>query len=77
MKVKYRVIHQSKSVWQALARGRSWTEWYLAQTKGFWGWKTLGTFPTVEEAEQACADHSKGELLNCGSRIVAEFAEKD
>ncbi|RED16449.1 hypothetical protein [Parasphingopyxis lamellibrachiae] len=77
MKVKYRVIHQSKSIWQALARGRSWTEWYLAQRKGFWGWKTLGTYQTVEEAEQACAEHAKGELLNCGSRIVSEFAERE
>lgn len=77
MKVKYRVIHQSKSIWQALARGRSWTEWYLAQHKGFWGWKTLGTYRTVEEAEQACAEHAKGDLLNCGSRIVSEFAERE
>ena len=77
MKVKYRVIHQSKSIWQALARGRSWTEWYLAQHKGFWGWKTLGTYQSVEEAEAACAEHSKGDLLNCGSRVVSEFAEKE
>ncbi|MEO1168925.1 MAG: hypothetical protein AAFW97_09480 [Pseudomonadota bacterium] len=77
MKVKYRVVHQTKSIWEALLRGRSWTDWYLAQHKGFWGWKTLGTFPTIEEAEQALADHAGGELLNCGSRIVSEFAEKE
>lgn len=77
MKVRYRVIHQSKPIWQALMHGRTWTDWYLAQHKRWYGWTTLGTFRTVEEAEQACADHTSGELLNCGSRIVSEFAERD
>ncbi len=77
MKVKYRVIHQSKPMWQALLSGRTWTEWYLAQHKGWFGWKTIGTFRTIAEAEQCCADHTKGELLDCGSRIVSEFAERE
>lgn len=77
MKVRYRVIHESKSIWQALARGRTWTEWYLAQHKRWYGWKTLGTFPSVEETERACSDHAGGELLNCGAKIVSEFTHRD
>lgn len=77
MKVRYRVIHQRKSIWQALASGRTWTDWYLAQHKRWWGWKTLGTFQSQEAAEEALAKHAGGELLNCGARIVSEFAEKE
>ncbi len=77
MKPKYRVIHQSKPIWQALLHGRTWTEWYVAQRKGWFGWHDIGTFQTVDEAEQACADHADGELLNCGSKVVSEFAERE
>ena len=77
MKVRYRVIHQRKSIWESLLHGRTWTDWYMAQHKRWYGWKTLGTYQSVAEAEQCCKEHAEGELLNCGSRIVSEFTRKD
>lgn len=77
MKIRYRVIHQRKSIWEALFQGRTWTDWYLAQHKRWYGWKTLGTFRSQKEAEAACTDHAGGELLNNGARVVAEFTRKD
>lgn len=77
MDVRYRVIHKRKSIWEALLHGRTWTDWYLAQHKRWLGWKTLGTFQTQEEAEQACADHAGGDLLDDGGRIVSEFTRNE
>jgi hypothetical protein len=77
MKVRYRVIHKRKTIWQALIQGRTWTDWYVAQRRGWFGWRTLGVFGAVAEAEQACADHAGGELLDDGGRIVSEFTRRD
>ncbi len=77
MNVEYRVIHKRKTFWEALMKGRTYTDWYVAQRKGWFGWRTLGTFPTQEEAEKACADHAGGELLDDGGRIVSEFTRRD
>jgi hypothetical protein len=77
MDVRYRVIHKRKSIWEALLHGRTWTDWYLAQHKRWWGWKTLGTYQSVEEAEACCAEHADGKLTPTGGRIVSEFTEKD
>ena len=77
MNIRYRVVHQRKSLWQALASGRTWTDWYLAQHKRWYGWKTLGTFQTVEEAESCLAEHADGKLTETGGRIISEFTEKE
>lgn len=74
---RYRVIHQRKSMWQAMAAGRPYRDWYLAQARGFWGWRTLGVFASVEAAEEACRDHAGGTLLPGGGRVVAEFERPD
>lgn len=77
MKIRYRVIHKRKSLVEALLKGRVFTDWYLAQYRGWLGWRTLGVFQTAAEAEQACADHAGGDLLDDGARIVSEFTRRD
>lgn len=77
MNIRYRVVHQRKHILEALMSGRTWTDWYLAQHKRWWGWKTLGTFESVAEAESCCAEHADGKLTPTGGRIVSEFTEKD
>lgn len=77
MKVRYRVIHQRKSVFAALLSGRGYTDWYIAQHKRWYGWTELGTYPSIEEAEAACELHAGGKLLPGGTRIVAEFTRLD
>jgi hypothetical protein len=74
---QYRVVHQRKSTWEALVSGRGYRDWYLAQVKRLWRWSTLGTFPTVAEAEAACQEHAGGVLLSGGGRVVAEFERPD
>jgi len=74
---RYRVIHQKKSIFQALAKGRTWTDWYIVQHKRWWGWKTIGTWPTHAEAERACELHARGDLIDGGARIVAEYEERE
>ena len=74
---KYRVIHQRKSVWEALVSGRGSRDWYLAQARMWWGWRTISICITVEDAEAACRDHAGGVLLPGGKRIVAEFERPD
>jgi hypothetical protein len=77
MASKYRVIHQRKSVWEALFSGRGTRDWYLAQAHYWWGWRTITTCVSVEEAEAACRDHAGGVLLKGGGRIIAEFERPD
>ncbi|MCA1748927.1 MAG: hypothetical protein LC634_05145 [Sphingomonadales bacterium] len=77
MNIRYRVVHERKHIVEALFSGRTWTDWYLAQHKRWWGWKTLGSFQTPEEAEGCCAEHADGKLTPTGGRIVSEFTEKD
>ncbi len=76
-KTRYRVIHQRKSVLEAIFSGRTWTDWYIAQHRRWYGWEKLGTFQTVQEAEDACEAHAGGRLLRGGSRIVSEFGERE
>lgn len=77
MNIRYRVVHERKHIVEALFSGRTWTDWYLAQHKRWWGWKTLGSFQTPEEAETCLAEHADGKLTPTGGRIVSEFTEKD
>lgn len=73
MAKRYRVIHQRRSIWDALMSGRGYRDCYLAQAQMWWGWRTLATFPTQMEAESACSAHAGGTLLKGGDRVVAEF----
>ena len=75
MKPKYRVIHQRKSFIEALFNGRTWTDWYIAQHRRWYGWAEIGTYQSVQEAEDACEHHAGGRLLKGGTRIVSEFSE--
>ena len=77
MATKYRVIHQRKSPWAALTSGRGYRDWYLAQVRGLWRWRTIDIFASIVEAEGACLDHAGGTLLRGGERIVAEFERPD
>jgi len=74
---KYRVIHQRKSAWEALFSGRGTRDWYVAQARHWWGWRTITVCTSVEDAEAACRDHAGGVLLKGGDRIVAEFERPD
>ncbi len=74
---KYRVIHQRKNMFEALVSGRGYRDWYLAQARHWYGWRTLKICPTIEEAEEACRDHAGGNLLVGGAKIVAEFERPD
>jgi hypothetical protein len=77
MKVRYRVVHKRKSPIEALFKGRTYTDWYIAERRRWFGWRKLGIFPTAEAAEQACTDHAGGELLDDGGRIISEFTRRD
>lgn len=69
----YRVVHQRKTMWQAMVSGRGYRDWYVAQARGFWRWRMLGIFGSVAEAEEACREHAGGVLLPGGRRVIAEF----
>lgn len=73
----YRVIHQRRSTWEALISGRGYRDWYLAQVRGLWRWRTINIFASVAEAEVACQEHAGGVLLPGGGRVVAEFERPD
>ena len=77
MKARYRVVHQRKSIWEAMFSGRSFTDWYIAQRRHWWGWTSLGVFASVAEAEAACEDYAGGRLLRGGTRVISEFSEPD
>ena len=79
MKPSYRVIHQRKSIFHAMLSGRAYTDWYIAQRRRWLGlgWRTLGIFPSIKEAESACAEHAEGTLIAENTRIVSEFSELD
>ena len=70
---RYRVIHQRKSLWQAMASGRGYRDWYLAQSGHWYGWRTIEICGSVEAAEACCQDHAGGTLLRGGGRVVSEF----
>lgn len=74
---KYRVIHQKKSMWEALFSGRTFTDWYIAQFRGLLFWRQIGIFATRDAAEAACEHHAGGTLIGDGGRIVAEFERRD
>ena len=73
----YRVVHERRSLWEALVSGRGYRDWYSAQVKRLWGWRTIDTFATVAEAEACCRDHAGGTLLPGGGRVIAEFERPD
>ncbi|NIJ08262.1 hypothetical protein FHS31_001879 [Sphingomonas vulcanisoli] len=73
MAKRYRVVHQRRSIWEALISGRGTRDCYLAQAGYWWDWRTVATFPTLAEAETACSAHAGGTLLRGGDRIVSEF----
>ena len=73
MAKRYRVIHQRKTMWQAMVSGRGYRDWFVAEARGFFGWQPLGIFATAEEAEGACREHAGGVLLPGGGRVIAEF----
>lgn len=74
---RYRVVHQRKSIWEALISGRGVRDWYLAQSGHWFGWRTIATCISVEEAEAACRDHAGGILLRGGDRVISEFERPD
>lgn len=74
---KYRVVHQRKTMWQAMVSGRGFRDWYLAQAGHWWGWRTIEICASAAEAEGACRDHAGGTLLLGGGRIVSEFERPD
>jgi hypothetical protein len=73
MAKRYRVIHERRSIFEAMISGRGSRDCYLAQASGWFGWRTIDTCPTAEEAETACRDHAGGVLLPGGKRIISEF----
>lgn len=77
MKTRYRVLHQRKSIIEALLTGRGYTDWYIAEHRRWFGWKKIGIFASVEEAEEACEHHAGGRLLRGGRRVVSEFGERE
>jgi len=74
---RYRVIHQKKSMLEALFSGRTYTDWYVAQCQRMIFWTKIGIYPTREAAEAACEHHAGGTLIGENSRIVSEFERKD
>ncbi|MDO6415075.1 hypothetical protein Q4F19_11850 [Sphingomonas sp. BIUV-7] len=74
---KYRVIHQRKTIWEAMISGRGSRDWYLAQAGTWIGWRTIATCLSIDEAEVACRDHAGGTLLRGGARVVSEFERPD
>ncbi|WP_076069081.1 hypothetical protein [Sphingomonas montana] len=74
---RYRVIHQKKSLVEALFSGRTYTDWYVAQCWRVLAWTKIGIYPTRVEAEAACEHHADGTLIRGNSRIVSEFERKD
>ena len=70
---RYRVVHQRRSIWEALVSGRGTRDCYLAQAGHWWGWRTLATLARLDEAEAACRDHAGGTLLRGGHRVISEF----
>ena len=81
MRVAYRVVHKRRSAPEAMFNavwngGRYSTDAYLAQNKRWYGWKTLGTYDSAEEAERCCSDHAGGDLLAYGGRSVSEFSRR-
>lgn len=74
---KYRVVHERMPVLQALLRNGGLRDCYMAQSGHWWGWRTIGVFPTLDEAEAACRDHAGGTLLPGGRRVVSEFERPD
>ncbi len=77
MATKYRVIHQRKNPIEAVFSGRGYRDWYVAQVRGWFGWRELKICPTAEEAEAACRDHAGGTLLRGGAKVIAEFERPD
>ncbi|WP_420142335.1 hypothetical protein [Sphingomonas sp.] len=77
MATRYRVIHQRKGAIEAMFAGRAYRDWYIAQTRRWFGWREIKVCPTPEEAEEACRLHAGGTLLPDGGRIVAEFVGPD
>jgi len=77
MAKRYRVIHQRKSIWEAMFSGRPYRDWYVAQAGAWWGWRTINICASVPEAEQACRDHAGGTLLRGGARVITEFERPD
>lgn len=77
MKARYRVIHQRKSIWEAMFSGRAFTDWYIAQQRCWHGWRDLGVFANVKQAEDACEEHAGGRLLRGGGRVVSEFCDPE
>jgi hypothetical protein len=77
MAKKYRVIHQRKSAIEAMFSGRGYRDWYVAQARGWFGWREIKVCPSAEEAEEACRDHAGGVLLVGGAKVVAEFERPD
>lgn len=74
---RYRVIFQKKTLFQALASGRVYTDWYVAQRQRWVFWTRIGIYPTREAAEAACEHHAGGTLIGENARIVSEFERKD
>ncbi len=77
MAKRYRVVHQRKTLWEAMVSGRPYRDWYLAQAGSWLGWRTIRICGSVEEAEAACRDHAGGMLLRGGGRVVSEFERPD
>lgn len=77
MAKRYRVVHKRKSLWEAMASGRGYRDWYIAQASSWFGWRMIKICPTIAEAEEACRDHAGGTLLVGGAKVVAEFERPD
>jgi len=77
MAKKYRVVHERKTLFEALIKHGGMRDCYVAQAGYWWGWRTLGLFPTIEDAEAACRDHAGGTLLAGGGRVISEFERPD
>lgn len=77
MAKRYRVVHQRRTIWEALWSGTGQRDCYHAQSSHWWGWRTIETFESVAEAEAACQAHAGGTLLRGGQRVVSEFERPD